>query len=187
MVSIFQVIQIPSLGRTTLSYGGFNTIRDNNYEVYNITSNYIIACNNWWGPEPHPQSSDFYGRVRWFPYLDYEEMDSNPPPDLPFIFDYDKDSDLPEDLQLAKFEQMIHYYETSSNGFKTHFIKNTESENNIFAVVNYVKSLSFYLAPGTVVTEIENTLTEVKSDDIYFELLVQQSDYLLRNSQPEKA
>lgn len=177
----------PELGKTTLSYGGFNTIRDNAYEVYNITSNYIIVCNNWWGPEPHPQSSDFYGRVRWIPYLDYEEINSSPPPDLPIIFEYEKDSNLPEDLQLAKFEQMIHNYETSSNGFKTHFIKNPESENNIFAAVNYVKSLGLYLKPEAVVTEIEKTLKDVKSDDIYFELLVQQSDYLLRSHQPEKA
>ncbi|MFH2031874.1 MAG: right-handed parallel beta-helix repeat-containing protein, partial [Bacteroidota bacterium] len=162
----------PNFGNPSSSLGGYNVILDNtNYEIENTGSKYVQACWNWWGDENGLGSSTVYGSVRWMPWLEY---DPNPQQKSSFglpVYAYDKDSDLPEDLQLANFEQNTAEYKTSADKFKKHFTENKESKHNSLASIQYIKSLSYCLAPKAIVDELEKTLAEKQSVTVQYELL----------------
>jgi len=178
----------PNLGEPPASLGGYNSILNNTgYEVYNSTSQMIFACNNWWGDDEGLGTSTLYGLVRWIPYL---TSDPNPQQKSNLsnpVYAYDEESALPEDLQIANFEQNISEYESSADRYKKHFTENKESKYNSYSAEQHIKSLSCYLEPKAVVEEIERTLSEKYDNSVQYELLTGLSLKLSIIQQSEKA
>ena len=162
----------PNLGEPSLSLGGFNSIMENTgYEIWNTTSSMIFACNNWWGSSSGPQSSDFYGSVRWIPYLDYDPNPQNKTNNGIPPFSYDETSILPISLQLAFYYQNIQEYESSANKFKDYFSSNFNDSFNSLAAVQFVKSLLSYREIYQCIAEIESAIKKDLDDAVKFELL----------------
>lgn len=128
-----------------------------------------------------------YGSVRWIPYL---TSDSNPQQKLSLskpIYDYDEESELPEELQIANFEQNIAEYKSSADRFKKYFTENNESKYNSYSAVQYIKSLSCYLESKAAAEEIEKTLSAKHDNSVQYELLMGLSLKLSITQQSEKA
>lgn len=63
-----QVNGNPILGNASLGIGQNNSIYGQTKNVYNATSNTVMAENCWWGAAP-PDKNKFYGTVDYNPYL----------------------------------------------------------------------------------------------------------------------
>lgn len=156
----------PNLGDAPL-YDGYNTfINNQGYDLSSANSTTIMAENNYWNSSSGPQAGDINGMVDYIPFL-FSLPSKNAKSEFTKTTD---GSTFPDELEKAYQEQMQGNYQTAAKLFKKYFINYPEDSYAIRACTEYAKACDGYLKANEIIKELENTLTQLKNDDLLFYL-----------------